>query len=372
MSGRKIGLLLLLLATGGFVAWASLSGAPGTGGGTGVPPGPGGGGTGVPGGAPGGGAAEGPSAAGAFSHPRQCAACHAKEWEEWSTSMHARAWTDPEVRALSDDFRSTECLSCHAPQPLHFAPVGGRVFERSSRFETGVDCLSCHLLPDGGVAATRDLPSAPCRPRKVETLGDAVTCKGCHNQHYLVDEYETLYRSPDPAAGALLRTPGTEDCTSCHMRPVERAAAGGGTRPGFDHVFRGGHYEEVLREGMEFRARVEGGEVLAETTAARVGHRAPADSRHRSFNVWVTVTTEGGVKVHDRAELAEYRMYYRSPPRENTNLRPGETALSRFPLPRGVKGTVRAELVYCMNPVKKERREAKVVHAVELPFDTTK
>ena len=61
-----------------------------------------------------------------------------------------------------------------------------------------------------------------------------------------------------------------------------------------------------------------------------------------------------------------------SPPRENTNLRPGETGVSKFPLPAGLKGKVLVDLVYCMNLMKKERREARTVHTVEVPFDTTK
>lgn len=370
MKAGTIALALGLLATGGLVVWAAAGGkqegtgtapsqVPGT-----APVDPGG--TPVPGPAA-------PTAEQAFSDPVQCKACHAEAWEEWSASMHSKAWTDPEVRALSDNFRSTECLSCHVPQPIHSAPVGGRVFERSSRFESGVNCLTCHLLPDGAVAAIRDIPGAPCRPRKVDTLRQAVSCKGCHNQHYLVDEWETLYSKPDAAKGALLMEGGPGACVDCHMAPAaRRAGPDGKERKGHDHVFKGGHYEEVLRRGIRLQARLEDGSVVAEVENSGTGHRAPADSRHRSFNVWVTITTESGVKVQDRAEIAEYRMYYRSPPRENTNLRPGEKGVSKLPLPKGLKGKVLVELVYAMNPVKKEQREAKKVHSVELEFDTTK
>ncbi len=350
-----------LLAGGGALAWVALQ--PGT-----PPPPPPPPAGGIP-------ATAGPAPAAepAFTDPAQCRACHPEAYEEWSASMHAKAWTDPEVRGLSDDFKSTECLSCHVPQPIHSAPVGGRVFERSSRFESGVDCLSCHLLPGGGVASVRDVPGAPCRPTKVDTLRDAVTCKGCHNQHYLVDEWETLFHRPDASKGALLAEGRPETCVDCHMKPSPRAPGpGGAARTGADHVFRGGHYLEVLKGGMELKAAVEDGSVVARVTSTNVGHKAPADSRHRSFNVWITITTEAGVKVRDRAEAAEYRMYYRSPPRENTNLRPGETGVSRFPLPAGLKGKVLVELVYCMNLMKKERREARTVHTVELGFDTTR
>ena len=152
------------------------------------------------------------------------------------------------------------------------------------------------------------------------------------------------------------------------MAPSPRK--GGPDGKGFDHVFRGGYYDEVLRRGMTFDARLEGAELVAAATNSGAGHKAPADSRHRSFNIWVTVVTEGGIKVHDRTEIWEARMYYRNQFRDNTNLRPGETATARFAIPKGIRGKITAELVYCMNPVKKERRDGKIVRSVELDFDT--
>ena len=308
-----------------------------------------------------------------FTHPAQCKECHPEVWEEWAPSMHSRAIADPEARALSDNIRSAECVSCHAPQPIHSTPLGGRVFERSGRFETGVDCLSCHLLPSGGVAAGRDIPGAPCSPTKTPTMREAITCKGCHEQHGLVSEWETLFSKPDPAKGALLTQGRPESCLDCHMKPVARPPGPDGKpRTGVDHRAPGGHSIDVLRSGVTLGAKIEGRAVVASITNSGVGHRAPADSRHRSFNLWITATTEGGVKVHDRVEVLECRMYYRTPPRENTNLRPGETATARLDLPEGIKGTVVVELVFALNPFKKERREVMSVHRAELPFDTTR
>jgi len=366
VSGKRAFLVGLAAACVGLVLWAALGG-----GGSPVPVHP-------PGSvAPPSPSAEAPPPAApgrrTFTHPVQCKECHPEVWEEWAPSMHARATTEPEVRALSDDFRTVECLSCHAPQPIHSTPLGGRVFERSSRLETGVDCLSCHLLPDGSVAAARDLPSAPCSPRRTPTLREAITCKGCHEQHGLVSEWETLFSKPDPAKGALLTQGRPESCIDCHMKPVARPpGADGKPRTGVDHRSPGGHSIEVLRGGVTLDARVEGGAVVASVTNSGVGHRVPADSRHRSFNVWITVTTEGGAKVHDRVEVLEARMYYRTPPRENTNLRPGETATARLDLPAGIRGKVLVELVFALNPFKKERREVMDVHRKELSFDTTK
>ena len=56
--------------------------------------------------------------AGAFASSEECRACHEEQYAEWSKSWHALSWTDPEVRALSNDFAHADCIDCHAPQPV--------------------------------------------------------------------------------------------------------------------------------------------------------------------------------------------------------------------------------------------------------------
>ncbi|MHC4821754.1 MAG: multiheme c-type cytochrome [Planctomycetota bacterium] len=358
-AGRAI-VLVLLLAAGGFLLWAAMSPVttppvnPPENGDIPTEPNP----------------DRDPVIEGRFSHPSQCRECHQALYAEWESSMHAQAWTDPSVRDLSDDFEDTSCLPCHVPQPIHSAPVGSRVFARSTRHETGVDCLSCHLMPDGTVAAVRTVPDAPCQPVKVETFGEAVTCAGCHNQHELVKEWEQLFRNPNPTKGAILKEGRPETCNDCHMDSVDRDLGKGKTGKGKVHVFPGGHHLETLQKGVTFAASVKGDLIEAIATNSGTGHKAPADSRHRSFNVWVTVETEGGVRLHERTEIAEYRLYYRSPPRDSTNLRPGESQASTFRLPAATKGKAKVELVYALSPPKKKAREVLVVDSIELEFDT--
>ena len=54
----------------------------------------------------------------------QCAECHAGVYGEWQASWHAQAWTDPEVRQLSNDFANTDCIDCHAPRPVFETGLG--------------------------------------------------------------------------------------------------------------------------------------------------------------------------------------------------------------------------------------------------------
>ena len=94
----------------------------------------------------------------------QCQACHEEVYAEWADSWHAKAWIDEDVRVQSADFSNKICIDCHAPRPVFETGIGNRVLPRSSRRAEGVDCISCHLLPDGTIAGTNDNPSAPCRP----------------------------------------------------------------------------------------------------------------------------------------------------------------------------------------------------------------
>ena len=66
----------------------------------------------------------------AFESSAQCRDCHAEVYREWEGSWHAKAWTDPDVRTLSNDFANTDCIDCHAPRPVFETGVGQRVLPR--------------------------------------------------------------------------------------------------------------------------------------------------------------------------------------------------------------------------------------------------
>ncbi len=54
----------------------------------------------------------------------QCKTCHEDVFAEWHGSHHQIAYSNPEVRALSDDFRKEECMDCHLPRPLAVTGFG--------------------------------------------------------------------------------------------------------------------------------------------------------------------------------------------------------------------------------------------------------
>jgi predicted CXXCH cytochrome family protein len=276
-----------------------------------------------------------------FQRASECRDCHAEVYAEWEQSYHAMAWTDPMVQDLTNGFRMTECIDCHAPQPIHMTGVTARVAPRQHAREDGVDCLSCHLLDDGvGVAASRtvDTSAVPgaCRPLERPVMAGNEVCAGCHNQHESVDE--------------LLESGVPETCQDCHMEPAQRTSRDGTPRAGLSHVFPGGHWPEMHRRAVRLDVRVADGHVVATVTNVGGGHHVPTDSRHRSYNVRLTARDGRGNPLVTDHELAEYRLYYRDQFRPTTQIPHGESRESRWPVPRGVSGRALVRLTYALNP----------------------
>lgn len=202
----------------------------------------------------------------------QCRECHEEVYREWESSWHARSWTDPDVRApsQSNNFANTDCIDCHAPSPVFWTGVGKRVLPRSSRRAEGVDCLSCHLLPDGRIAGTIDDPRAACRPVATLDLQREEFCGVCHNQHKTVDQWrETPYAERG------------EGCTTCHMPQRD-----GDPNRGRDHTMAGGHDLELVRSALEFRTWRRAGKIVVEVENVGAGHAYPTDERSRASDLW--------------------------------------------------------------------------------------
>jgi len=205
-----------------------------------------------------------------FTSSQQCRECHPQVFAEWESSWHARAWIDEDVRALSNDFANTDCIDCHAPRPVFETGVGKRVLPRASRRGEGVDCISCHQLPGGGVAGTIDKPSAACRPAATLDLARADFCGVCHDQHQTVQQWKA---TPFAEAGT--------GCIDCHM-PFRD----GDPDLGRDHRCLGGHDEALVRSAVELRGRRAGEGWVVEVENVAAGHHFPTDERSRAADVF--------------------------------------------------------------------------------------
>lgn len=253
-----------------------------------------------------------------------CGTCHGREQAEWERSLHARAWTNANIRVATQDFRRVECRACHSPLPVLPEGLDQPPDYRDFNQEDGVHCLSCHGLGDG-VAGVRDLPEAPCRPRAEPRLRTAELCWPCHEPtHQAFQEYRT---SKAFAAG--------QRCQDCHMPPRE---AGGG----HFHGDRGGFNPDWVREALSFEARRVEDEVVL-TLQNRAGHKFPGEISSRSFLIRVFFGEEAPVEVL-------LRKPHKGEARADDRLLPDERRVLRFPFPSGVE-RARLELRFLPLPL---------------------
>ncbi|HTE05376.1 MAG TPA: multiheme c-type cytochrome [Planctomycetota bacterium] len=292
----------------------------------------------------------------ALGGPATCLPCHAAVVAEWQESMHCRAFTDPQVRApdQSDNFQKQECLPCHASRPIfeHGIEKDSRVLARVERRVDGIDCLSCHGLPEG-VAASRSGLVAACRPALRPELSTQQMCAACHNQHNTHDEWRA---SPAATAG--------KDCMECHMARVLRAGGeAGAPRGGRSHRFPGGRDRDFALAGLSVTAQrsADGGSLHVSLANEFAGHNLPTDSRNRALDLVVTLLDARGVPLPPPAgekrepgcETGTARLRYRNPYRASgdpsTQLPAGQSSVLDVPVPAGAASAT-VELFYKLSP----------------------
>jgi hypothetical protein len=99
-----------------------------------------------------------------FESAQECKACHARQFAEWSGSMHAMAMQSPLtdiqnrlVLALEAEQKLDKalvgdlCVRCHAPNaylgdPKHHEPIAAPVSARSRVAAEGITCTTCHRM----------------------------------------------------------------------------------------------------------------------------------------------------------------------------------------------------------------------------------
>ena len=201
---------------------------------------------------------------------QQCAECHQQIYDEWAASPHANSWNNEDVRAQSNDFSNKDCIDCHAPRPIFETGLGKRVLPRSSRRSEGVDCLTCHLTPEGNMAGTITNPRAACQPKIRRELQRVTMCSGCHDQHKTVQQWKAT-----PFAQHR------EGCMECHMPYRDGTPEGGRV-----HTMPGGHYIDMVRAAVTFEGARDDGVVSVTVSNVNGGHAYPTDERSRASDIW--------------------------------------------------------------------------------------
>ncbi len=266
---------------------------------------------------------------------KQCQECHPALYDEWYGSHHQIAFTNPEVRLLSDDFRKEECMDCHLPRPLAVTGFGKRTLPRRTHFNDGVSCITCHLAADGGILGRNHRPEVPCQPQASAQFSIASACASCHNQHGTTDQFLASHFAKQG-----------NNCATCHMPEIERVRKDGSKRMGRKHVWDGCHNKESLQSAGKFEVTVEAGELVLSLSNVGAGHNFPTEERHRAVDMMYRfVTKEGGENKTSQWHRAyRFRQPYRdeqepinegNEPGENTQLTAGATKAVRIKIPAG-------------------------------------
>lgn len=291
-----------------------------------------------------------------FTSSADCQDCHAEIYAEWKESQHAISWTNPAVRALSNDFANQDCIDCHAPRPVFVTGIGERVLPRTARRHEGVDCLSCHQLPDGSMAGTRADPRAACRPVEKLELTRPDFCSGCHNQHETVDQWRAS-KWPDR----------DKDCLACHMPYID-----GDPNKRRDHRFPGGNVLAMVKDAVELRGRREGDGWIIELENVNAGHAFPTDERSRASDVfWRPLADRGGGPETWR-HLHRMRAPYRTETDVPTTLLEAHEVRELSITGEGADGPIEVAWFYKRSPYWEDmdapdpEREASLIHRLVL------
>ncbi len=193
-----------------------------------------------------------------------CGGCHLEAYKEWSGSLHGRAWTNANVQNSTRGFQKQGCRKCHSPRSIFDTGLDRAPVYREANREDGVHCLSCHGLKNG-VAATRTIASAPCKPIREPRLTQARLCYPCHEPTH--GAFEEYLRSDAFALGLT--------CAACHMQQRELSQ-------GHSHGANGGLNPEFVKRGLAWRVFQQEDYWWLELRN-RSGHRFPGEIPSRSL-----------------------------------------------------------------------------------------
>jgi hypothetical protein len=243
-----------------------------------------------------------------------CGQCHQAIYEEWKSSIHAKAYVDPFFHAYwTKDKHSWVCLNCHAPLENQQATLikdipRGRVEkaheELNPQFDPdyqkeGITCAACHVR-DGVILGPFEDSAAPHPTKFDPNFRTAQVCYRCHNvisgpaQFYNVGPCGTYAEYE----GKFFMKERGFICQSCHMPEIQRpVATDGPIRQGRQHLWRGGHDPEMIKRAVAIQvvanpAEPKPGEEVQVTLTlinAGAGHKLPTGDPDRHFTVEFTV-----------------------------------------------------------------------------------
>lgn len=323
----------------------------------------------------------------------ECAACHKEFYDEWSTTIHSQAWTDPYFQVdYRFDGSQQICKNCHIPldRQQEYKVIGFRdkekwdpILEPNPDFDPklqheGVTCTVCHLK-DGKILGPYGSNTAPHPVEKLVNSNEV--CARCHVVGG--ERWDTFFRFPpcgtvaEIQAGqsgetsrsgeAVVRDVAALGCVECHMPLVERPlVVGGKVRPTRRHVWRGGHDPAQVKRALDIQFK----ETPASSsnkrrftlTLTNVGaaHYVPTGTPDRHFSVALRLLDAKGGIVQEQNHILKRKILWRPFIIDlwDTRLPPGEPRQYTIDLDTADKTSVQAvEAIVRYHLVDEKRRE---------------
>jgi hypothetical protein len=237
-----------------------------------------------------------------------CGACHPRQYRDWKTTVHSRAWTEPYFQAdWAFDGRQQICRNCHTPldRQQENRVLGFRdrakwdpVLAPNPNFDAalqkeGVSCAGCHLR-DGKILGPGKSANAPHPTEKFSDPNEV--CLRCHVVQG--NRWDTFYKLPPCGTVAeIAATDGRLEgrsgeyavrdvaglgCVQCHM-------------PEGRHLWRGGHDPAMVRSALGATLSQSSGrsaQLVLENTGA--AHFLPTGTPDRHLTVRLRALDAGG------------------------------------------------------------------------------
>lgn len=227
-----------------------------------------------------------------------CGACHMDIYQEWQTSLHAKAFSNPFFTAyLKKDKGDPTCLICHTPlqnqSPVILSSKSGLyddlTVEPNPQFDAelqreGVNCSGCHVR-DGVIYGPYKMESmnAPHAVAFDEKFLNNTICNQCHEVPS--KKFSLMTEGICSTGSEFSESPWARKgvtCQGCHMQAIKRPLVKGfPARPGKRHLWPGGYSFAQLRKVFRFKAEKVGQELTITITNSGAGHKAPSGDPDR-------------------------------------------------------------------------------------------
>jgi hypothetical protein len=256
---------------------------------------------------------------------KECASCHQEFYDEWQTTIHSKAWTEPYFQTdWKFDGSQHSCRLCHTPldrqQPEKVLAYRDTdkwdpIVEVNPDFDSklqheGVTCAACHYR-DGKIVGVLGNTNAPHPIKKIDDPNQI--CVRCHIVEG--DRWDTFWRFPPCGTVAeikqtrkklldgkiktkgktgehLVSDSSSLGCVECHMPLLKRPLVEGGeVRETRQHLWRGGHDPAMVKKALAIKFTESNNKQMFTLTIENTGaaHYVPTGTPDRHLTVELRV-----------------------------------------------------------------------------------